>query len=74
MAGRIKGKDNISEILKWEPVDIIALIVVTVIAFILITPLMMGEELSKEGREIYSEVIMGFLSVVLIYVGYKLKK
>ena len=74
MAGRIKGKDNISEILKWEPVDIIALIVVTVVSVILVIPLFSKEELTEEGREIYSEVIMGFLSIVLIYVGYKLKK
>ena len=59
---------------KWNPTDIIAIIIVSVVSVILLAPLFMGREMSEEGKKVYSEVIIGYLSVLLIYIGYKLKK
>lgn len=57
-----------------QPIDIVALIVTVVMSVVILYPLLSNKELSEDGKEVYGEVIISYLSILLIYVGYRLKK
>ncbi len=54
-----------------KTVDIIALIVTIVVSIVLIVPLFQ-DNISEEGKKIYEQVIIAFVSLLQLYIGYKL--
>ena len=58
----------------WTPLEIIVAYIAFVVGVILLYATFEDEEMSDEGIEIYSEVIIAFTTAILIYIGNKLKK
>lgn len=59
---------------KWQPADIIAIIITLTIAFILVIGIVQEEPMTQHGEEIYGDLIIAYLTVLSMYIGYKIGK